>query len=425
MCMYGRKNAFYSVFTLLFFFYITIASAQTPSPGTEGKGVVKADSIILHKAFFLLSVFEHNNQLNAFIQNDRVIKKVADGQVQRINQALKSCDSAGCLVKAIKWQDAEVRSIGDELLKLYFTNSSFKQLAKILKKEGYYARYYNEADTTLIRGAWTDVSSGINNVLDVYIAGKSPRYPKIDSISFEKGDTYFNQQVKDRAEAIIREYNTKSGRFYTIPARTALAALALNDRDEAARYEPLNAGLNAGPFRAVSSTNWKAFKYSFILVPGSGLQEGGKGLTAMGAYRCKISAERYRKGLAPFLIVSGGHVHPYKTPYCEAVEMKKYMVEELKVPADAVIIEPHARHTTTNIRNAERIAIRFGMPADKPALIVTDALQNSWMAAMDQRCLREIRIVPFKNMKILEKEESEFYPDVNALYADSIDPLDP
>ncbi len=160
---------------------------------------------------------------------------MADGQAQRINQALKSCDSAGCLVKALKWQDTKIRSIGNELVKLYLTNSSFKQITGVLKKEGYYARYYNDADTALIRGAWTDISSGINNVLDVYIAGKSPRYPKIDSISFEKGDTYFNQQVKDRAEAIIREYNTKSGRFYTIPARTALAALALNDRDEAAR----------------------------------------------------------------------------------------------------------------------------------------------------------------------------------------------
>ncbi len=53
MIIYARIFRLYSVFTLLLFLSIPAAPAQIPSPGTEGKVVVKAGSIILHKAFFL------------------------------------------------------------------------------------------------------------------------------------------------------------------------------------------------------------------------------------------------------------------------------------------------------------------------------------------------------------------------------------
>jgi uncharacterized SAM-binding protein YcdF (DUF218 family) len=31
------------------------------------------------------------------------------------------------------------------------------------------------------------------------------------------------------------------------------------------------------------------------------------------------------------------------------------MVEKLHVPANAILVEPHARHTTTNMRNTARL----------------------------------------------------------------------
>ena len=70
----------------------------------------------------------------------------------------------------------------------------------------------------------------------------------------------------------------------------------------------------------------------------------------------------YRQHQAPFIIVSGGRVHPYHTPYNEAFEMKKYLMDVWQIPESAIIIEPHARHTTTNFRNAARIMFRNGFP---------------------------------------------------------------
>ena len=64
-------------------------------------------------------------------------------------------------------------------------------------------------------------------------------------------------------------------------------------------------------------------------------------------------------------------------------EMKKYLMNHLKVPENAIIMEPHARHTTTNLRNGARLIYRYGIPFDKAALTSTSRGQSSSIG----RCL--------------------------------------
>ncbi len=41
--------------------------------------------------------------------------------------------------------------------------------------------------------------------------------------------------------------------------------------------------------------------------------------------------------------------------------MRRYLIDELGVPADKIIVEPQADHSTTNLRNAGRYMSRFGL----------------------------------------------------------------
>ena len=162
------------------------------------------------------------------------------------------------------------------------------------------------------------------------------------------------------------------------------------------------------------------------MIPGAGPEEPDVPLSAEGMIRCRLAAMQYRKGLAPFIVPSGGKVHPYKTKYCEAVEMKKYMIEKLHIPASAIIIEPHARHTTTNMRNTVRLMYRYGIPFEKVALTCTTKGQSGSIEhSLADRCMRELNEVPYKNGNRLSETEMEFYPLIEALQINPREPMDP
>ncbi|TZF84571.1 YdcF family protein [Pedobacter sp. BS3] len=383
-------------------------------PGTR-------DEVLIEKNFYILHVLETGGY-GKILNNDAILQRIRSEQLDRIRQAIKNCPDAACYTEKVKFSQPEIVQAGDELIKLYQTQKLFKTLVSTLRSGGYYNNYTSLADTAFLRKAWYNAAEGLNNLFDVYVSGKKPRYPKIDSISFSPGDKQYREQLT----ASLKQLSANSaGTFYTVPLLFSVKVLRLNDRDEAARYEPLNAGLNEQPCKKLKSTNWKKYPYSLILVPGLGPEEQGVSLDPGGAVRCDSAAAQYKKGLAPFIVVSGGHVHPNKTPFCEAVEMKKYLVDKLHVPADAVFIEPHARHTTTNMRNVGRMIYRFGIPADKPVLTVTDVSQNNYILKMAKRGVKELGYVPYRDLKQVSATENAFYPVVTVLQANPIDPLDP
>jgi len=140
-----------------------------------------------------------------------------------------------------------------------------------------------------------------------------------------------------------------------------------------------------------------------------------------------LAAQRYRAKLAPFIILTGGYCHPFQTPYSEAVEMKKYLTTRLGIPASAIIIDPHARHTTTNLRNAGRYIIEYGLPLDKPALLVTTVEQadNVISPGFERRNMKELGYLPYRDLKRVSEQDVEFFTVRNVLFRDPIDPLDP
>jgi hypothetical protein len=335
----------------------------------------------------------------------------------------KNCTAVDCFSTSFQFSDAEIISIGNELVQVLLTDEHIRKEVQILKARGPFPLFRLYADTLFIRKAWEADARGINHILSTYIEGHAPLYPKIDSISFNRNDPAFREKV---AACVSDALKNRSAAFFSIPLLLSVKVLVLNGRDEAARYEPLIKKDNAAPYEQVKKIKWKSYPYSVILVPGLGPEQPDVKLDPGGARRCDSAAIRYRAGLAPFIVVSGGHVHPNKTPYCEAVEMKKYLVEVLHIPAAAIIIEPHARHTTTNLRNTNRILYHFKLPASKPVLIVTDAAQNGYInGIMKDRVVKELGYIPFSSIKKISNTETEYIPSENSRQINSMDPLDP
>lgn len=377
----------------------------------------KKDKLLLKKNFYFLYLLEES-RVNLSGQPFEQVRSRLVNDARNI-----TCHTAACYSTTLQFTDAEIETIGNELVHLSVSDQQLKKLINTLKLSHAYQLFAAEPDTGFIRKVWLADARGIDNILNTYIGGHPPLYPKIDAISFKAGDTVFLTQI---TRSVQQMKALDKAAFYRLPMLLALEALHLNGRDEAARYEPLTGKQNAAAYRRAKKINWQSYSYSVILVPGLGPEQPGVRLDPNGAVRCDSAALRYRAGKAPFLIVSGGHVHPFKTPYCEAVEMKAYMVKVLHIPSNAIIIEPHARHTTTNLRNANRVIYRFNIPANKPVLIVTDASQSRYINnSMGDKVVKELGYKPYTSITKLSAFETAYIPSENSMQINSPDPLDP
>ena len=193
------------------------------------------------------------------------------------------------------------------------------------------------------------------------------------------------------------------------------------------RFEPLERGENRAAYERAGKLDWSKFTYTAIVVPGSGTGDNERDLSAQGALRVRLAVRRYQQGVAPYLIVSGGFVHPIKTPYNEAVEMKKELMAKYQVPASAIIIDPYARHTTTNLRNAVRLLYRAGAPLTRPILVTTAQSQSASIEAeaFRRRNEAELGYQPATVVRRISPNDLIMTPNIVSLHVDLRDPLDP
>jgi hypothetical protein len=267
---------------------------------------------------------------------------------------------------------------------------------------------------------------GLNDIVSVYGQGGAPRYPLIDSISFDVNSADFQQRVASLTQQTAADASGPE-LFFEPSLKAALQLLDWNHRDEAARLEPMESGVNQAAVHAIPTIPWSKFAYSVIVVPGAGPEQRDVALSEAGRKRTALAADEYHAGKAPLILLSGGYVHPSQTQFAEAIEMKKALMHDYHVPEEAILVDPHARHTTTNMRNAAREIYRYGIPMSKPALVVSDTAQVSYIASQPfaDRCLKELGYVPYQIVKRASDTSLVFLPMMDSLQQDPLEPLDP
>jgi len=387
--------------------------------------LIKSRNEVQYKNYYLLTLFQQLPELRKMLSTDTAFNNIYKSKTAQVNEAAKTCKTdISCYAKALKFTNEEIAHIGNRLALLYTENNALGNLVKNhLIPSGCYAMFAKEQHKTLLVKAWEQDASAVNYAIGVYVEGNKPNYPKIDSISFNLTDKMFAELTSTSAWLALQGNNKL---FFEPAMLFALEALELNERNEAADYEPMAKGVNLAAVSQIKKTDWKKYPYSVILVPGAGPEEKDVALSAGGMIRCRLAALQYQKGMAPFIVVSGGRVHPYKTKFSEAYEMKKFLMETLQIPESAIIMEPHARHTTTNLRNCARLMFRYGMPAAKPGLACTVKSQSYNITnLLPERCKKELGYYPYKNGKRLSDTESEFYLNTASLQIDFDEPLDP
>ncbi|RXD07681.1 YdcF family protein [Sphingomonas sp. UV9] len=320
-------------------------------------------------------------------------------------------DTPACVIEATIWTDQDRATIAAAVPRLAKTGvlRSMQPIADLSPSVG--------IDQEL---------EALNVVLRVYGLGTPGRYPKIDGPIFATDSPFFADSVKVAIDT-ARAASDAPPATIAASVRLALALLDANDATAATRFEPLDQRENAGALRLAARTDWKAFRYSLLIVPGVGPEDVATTLSPRSKLHALLAAQRYRQGLAPFILVSGSAVHPRGTRFVEAVEIRRALIERYGIPADRVILEPYARHTTTNLRNATRRMVALGIPLDRPTLIVTDAEQSKYIESptFTDRNRTELGYLPGTVGRRLSVYDLEFRPSRLSLRHDPRDPLDP
>ena len=354
------------------------------------------------KNWYLLTVLQQVPVVRQALAASPVLAGLAQKREVALRQAAAKCATdPACLTAQVAWTPDEITATAAEVATVL---APTQVVGKHLRPSGRFALLAKLDDVALLTKATTEALTRLQSVFASFGAG---------------------QQTLAADLAAIAQDHPQSMAFFEPLLWAALAGLQHDGRDQAGRYEPLAAGENQAALARLKTIDWAAWRFSLVLSPGWGPDDLQTPLSANGKDHCDIAAARFKAGLAPFILLSGGHVHPDKTPYAEALEMKKYLMQQHAIPENALIVEPHARHTTTNMRNAARLMLAYGIPPDKPALIATDVAQAFYILHLDTRCKEELGYVPYRTVQSLSAEDDCFLPAAESLAADARDERDP
>ena len=396
--------------------------ASTTAAGFNRRYKLSLPQPVQDKNFYLLSLYQRNPAVRRLLMTNAVLRQLSQEKRLALQKA-GACGDLNCFDELFRFNGPTIEAVATALGALG-NRPEFKRLAqKDLRPSGVFIKYSSQTDSEMLAAAWKDAANGLNRILRVYGLGKDPLYKNIDRVSFDVSKDDYRNLLRQKAQEIKF---AKEPLFFEPTLDFALKLLEINRRDEAGRYEPLDSGENKSTVQNLRKIEWTDYPYTFILVLGAGPEDSAR-LSEKGAERADVAAQLFLQHKAPLIIFSGGHVHPMQTPYCEAIEMKKYVMEKYKIPATSILIEPHARHTTTNFRNAARLAFRFGIPTDRKALVTSseDHIRYCVGQEFHDRNVKELGYFPVEFITQISPVEAEFKPAIASLFFDANDPLDP
>jgi len=389
---------------------------------------VESFSRVRDANFYLLTLFQYVSPVNALLTKDNALGVVRERILQRTELSLKDCEKdRACVVNAFMWTEQEAQEVRDRLIALAKSEKALKALVQEhLRPSGYFQGMASLSDEEMIAVAWDDCVKGINRILDVYGLGEKPMYPRIDSVTYDIRSRDYIESVYLWGQEIRKDAGNAQ-QFFVAPLHFALMLLDINNRDEAVRYGPMHLLENREAYAAIPNIKWDKYPYSAIIILGAVSPIYASKLPPTGKLNVKLGAENFTQGLAPLIIVSGGHVHPFRTPNAEAIEMKRELMDKYHIPASCILIDPHARHTTTNLRNASRLVYKYNIPSDKKLLITTNSYHSTYVESPKfvTRCQDELGYQPGQILKRISPSTLEFLPDMKSLHRSAIDPLDP
>lgn len=410
------------LFGILCFGMICITKAQSNVSVTPYKNDI--EHRLKQKNYYLLAALEEHEEVRQILLEDKVLQEQLVKRFNTLNREEGNTYQAN--ISNFLFTEKQIAVIGDRLVTISNKNKALATLIDQVKASNRYANFNTLDRDKFLKKAWELCAKGLDTVLEVYGLGKSPLYPKIDSVSFQYSSKYYQYALGVLQNKIVVQ-GTEQQLFFEPSLHMALSLLYANHKDEAVRYDPLEENENKKAILAIRKNVFADYKYASILVLGGGPENYRDRISIMSKINLAFAVKQYNEGKAPFIIVSGGHVHPFMTPFAEAIEMKKELMQVYNIPEERIIIEPYARHTTTNMRNATRLMMAYGIPLAQKSLVVTNPSHSTYVGSQlfTKRCDTELGYQPVQLYQRLSDTCIEFTGNPQSKHQNPYQPLDP
>lgn len=375
--------------------------------------------------YFLQQLFSYEEELLAAdISSASFYESIKQKEQERNNLLAEEEWNHNKIVKTYLLSNKEIEQ-GKQWLASHLQEN--QEFVTTLRASGAYAQLNHLSNEKLIEGSFSLCAKALNYIIKVYGLGESQRYPTIDSVAYDPQSSFFTYSVASWAGLVENKLTSRKQEvFIESNLFFALSLLYMNHRDEAIRYEPLTSH-NAKAIQFANNLDGNDYNYSSIIVLGNGPKNRLDRLTSLGKLNLQLGVIEFLKEKAPFIIVSGGHVHPFRSVYAEAIEMKKELLNVYGINEKHIIIEPYARHTTTNLRNATRLMISYDISILKPSLIVTNKDHSNYTSSPEfmNRSVEELGYKVGEMGTRINNTTIEFYPSVVCTQQNPFEPLDP
>jgi len=387
--------------------------------------VIFKNSQVMTNAFPLLTAMQTHSEIHQLISNSEKLKEIAEIQTQKIFEVRKGCEPLPrCIVDAVLLDENAITQIHKELRGIKNPKRILELATNTELTQGALNLYRSLPEEDQMGQAWVDSAKALNKTIRTYALSEKPLYPDIDASVWEPNSRLSTALLLD---LISQPEFSKDNLFFSTSYKFVEYLLYLQDRENAGSYANLDINENLNAFKHLREIDWSSFPYASILVLGDGPTEYGMKVGFFGKLRLAEAVRLFKEGKAPVIIVSGGNVHPARTPFNEAVEMKNELVKRYGINEKSILIEPFARHTTTNFRNAARLMNRYNFPPEKTSLVTSSKFHIDYCLSeiFSKRQMDELGYLAIGWGKRISNTALEFVPSNLSLHKNSIDPLDP
>jgi DUF218 domain len=385
-------------------------ASEAPLTFARDYSALDGGSFVQDKGFYLITILESLPAVLADLLADPTLAAASTAHDSAIRNAATTCNGdPTCVAAALAFSETDITAIANAISSRLISSGNLAAIVTShMRPSGAFNAHVELSDATLVVQAWTDTAYWLNGAVAAYAKELTPA------------------QLQTTIDSVVTSHAAPMP-FFAPAIASLLAILDSDNRDNAAEDEPIDQGENRAVIANLPSIDFSKYAFSMLVVPGIGPTDATTMISLGSKTHADLAAARFAAKYAPIFALTGGRVHPDRTTFAEALEMKSYLMGTYGIPENVIMVDPYARHTTTNLRNVSRLAFRYGVPTTKPALVVTDYGQTLTING-DQfltTSQTQMGLVAWRQVAELSQQDTCFLPSVIVMQQNGADPLDP